>query len=111
MLLATFFALQQQPAPRRVVQDSGVVVTNPRISPAGVQSVFDGRVTGVRFAAPGELWVSVPGSAFHISWADNRVIARGAISGRAGVQGVVVDPVTSRALVTSVGRLRDTTSA
>ena len=114
MLFAALIALQQeptQPTPRRVVPDSGIVVTNPRISPAGVQSVFDGRVTGVRFAAPGELWVAVPGSAFHLSWADNRVIARGDLPGRSGVQGVVVDPVTSRALVTSVGRLRDTTAS
>jgi YVTN family beta-propeller protein len=113
MILAALIALQQapaQPAPRRVVPDPGIVVTNPRVSPAGVQSVFDGRVTGVRFTAPGELWVIVPGSAFHLSWSDNRVIARGPLDGRSGVQGVVIDPVTSRALVTSVGRLRDTTA-
>src|SRR5690349_7125558 len=112
MIFLTLIVLQQpsQPTPRRSVPDPGIVVTNPRVSPAGVQSVFDGRVTGVRFGAPGELWAIVPGSAFHLSWADNRVIARGLLDGRAGVQGVVVDPITGRALVTSVGRLRDTTA-
>jgi YVTN family beta-propeller protein len=90
--------------PRRDVRDPGVIATDQRVTPAGVQSVFDGRVTGVRFGSTSDLWVAVPGSAFHIAWADNRVIARGRFDGRAGVQGVAVDPVTRRALVSSVGR-------
>jgi Phosphoesterase family/Lactonase, 7-bladed beta-propeller len=95
----------QQP-PRRSVPDPGVVASLQRATPAGVQSVFDGRVTGVRFGAtPGELWVAVPGSAYHLTWADNRVLARGAFEGRAGVQAVVFDPIRRRALVTAIGHV------
>jgi YVTN family beta-propeller protein len=90
--------------PRGNVRDPGVIATDQRVTPAGVQTVFDGRVTGVRFATPADLWVVVPGSAFHIAWADNRVIARGRFEGRSGVQGVAIDAATGRALVSSVGR-------
>src|SRR5947208_14503294 len=97
---------QQPPTPRRTVPDPGVIASTQQVTPAGVQSVFDGRVTGVRFGSkPGELWVAVPGSAYHLAWADNRVLARGAFDGRAGVQAVTFDPVQSRALVTTVGRV------
>lgn len=97
---------QQPPAPRRIVPDPGVVASLQRATPAGVQTVFDGRVTGVRFGAtPNELWVAVPGSAYHLAWADNEVLARGSFSGRAGVQALVFDPVKHRALVTTVGRV------
>jgi YVTN family beta-propeller protein len=51
------------------------------------------------------LWVVVPGSAYHLSWSDNRTLARGTFDGRSGVQGLAVDPVNHRALVSSVGRV------
>ena len=109
MILLPFLLVQgaqQPPAPRRSVPDPGVVATLQRTTPAGVQSVFEGRVTGVRFgASSSELWVAVPGSAYHLAWADNRVLARGAFQGRAGVQAVTFDPVKRRALVTTVGRV------
>ena len=106
LILIASLLLQQVPTPpRRNVPDPGVIATDQRVTPAGVQSVFDGRVTGVRFgAAPGELWVSIPRSAYHLAWADNRVLARGAIAARSGVQGIAIDPIRGRALVTSVGR-------
>ena len=96
----------QQPAPRRTVPDPGVVANLQHVTPAGVQSVFDGRVTGVHFgASSSDIWVAVPGSAYHLTWADNRVLARGAFDGRAGVQAVAFDPVRHRALVSTVGRV------
>ena len=91
--------------PRRGVPDPGTIATDQRVTPAGVQSVFDGRVTGVRFSSPSTLWVVVPGSAFHLAWSDNRVIAHGRFNGRSGAQGLAIDPANGRALVTSVGRL------
>src|SRR4051812_18555747 len=97
---------QQPPAPRRTVPDPGVVASLQKATPAGVQSIFEGRVTGVRFGTtPGELWVAVPGYAYHLTWSDNRVLARGALGGRAGVQAGAFDPVKRRALVTTVGRV------
>ena len=55
--LVLALVLQQPPQPpRRDVPDPGVIATEQRVTPAGVQSVFSGRVTGVRFgAAPGAL--------------------------------------------------------
>ena len=92
--------------PRREISDPGVIVSDQRVSPAGLQSVFDGRVGGVRFGSkPGELWVAVPHTAYRLSWRDNRVIASAAFDGRPGVQGVAIDPVTGGALVSWVGRL------
>ena len=105
-MITLLLALQQPPAPRRTVPDPGVIASLQKATPAGVQSIFEGRVTGVRFgSAPGELWVAVPGSAYHLTWSDNRVLARGAFDGRAGVQAVAFDPVRRRALVTTVGRV------
>src|ERR687888_576736 len=47
------------PQPKREISDPGVIATNQRVTPAGVQSVFTDRVFGVRFGArPGEIWVT-----------------------------------------------------
>lgn len=94
------------PLPQRIVRDSGVIATDQRVTPAGVQSVFTGRVGGVRFGDQAStIWVASPGGLYQLSWATNRTVAHGAYDGRAGVQGVAFDPVTNRAYVTSIGRL------
>jgi YVTN family beta-propeller protein len=112
MIVALFLALQagtQQPRPRppqRPLPDPGVIAVEQRVTPAGVQSVFEGKVGGVRFGRdPGELWVAVPGAAYRLAWRDNRAITTSAFDGRAGVHGVAIDPVTGRAIVSSVGKL------
>jgi YVTN family beta-propeller protein len=112
MLVALFLALQagaQQPRPRppqRPLPDPGVIAVEQRVTPAGVQSVFEGKVGGVRFGRdPGELWVAVAGAAYRLAWRDNRAITTSAFDGRAGVHGVAIDPVTGRAIVSSVGKL------
>src|SRR3954471_3320104 len=88
--------------PQRDIRDPGVIATDQRVTPAGVQSVFDGRVTGVRFGKKaGELWVAAANGAYRIAWQDNRVIASNRIDGRGGVHGVAIDPTTGNALVSS----------
>ena len=80
-------------APQRPLPDPGVIAVEQHVTPAGVQSVFRGKVGGVRFGrAPGELWVAVPGAAYRVSWSDNRVVASSAFDGRAdaGFAGAVV---------------------
>jgi YVTN family beta-propeller protein len=106
-LLFLMQAAQQPPKkPAREVPDPGVIATDQRITPAGVQSVFDGRVGGVKFGKnPGELWVTVPGATYRLAWLDNRVVASAKFDGRPGVYGVAVDPVTGRAFVSTVGKL------
>ncbi len=106
LLGSTAIGAQQTTPPRRELPDPGVIAINQQVNPAGLQSVFEGRVTGTRFAAePGHLWVAVTGGAFLLDWAQNRVVARVAFDGRAGVHGVTVDPVTGAAYVSSVGKL------
>ncbi|MFN8579944.1 MAG: hypothetical protein U0163_03065 [Gemmatimonadaceae bacterium] len=105
-LLSSPLAAQQGRGPLRDLPDPGVIATNQHVNPAGLQTVFDGRVTGTRFGArSGQIWVAVPGNAYLLDWAENRVIARVPFDGRSGVHGVVVDPVSGAALVSSVGRL------
>lgn len=90
----------------RAGTEPGIIASNQRITPAGVQSVFDGRVTGLRFGAnPGELWVAVPGNVIHLEWSASRVLRRETFNGRAGIYGLVMDPVTHRAFVSTVGRV------
>ncbi|MBI3504580.1 MAG: bifunctional YncE family protein/alkaline phosphatase family protein [Proteobacteria bacterium] len=92
--------------PRRAVPDSGIIATDQRVTPAGVQSVFDGRVGGVRFGATAsEIWVAVPNGAYLLDWRANRVIAHGAYDGRSGVHGIAYDATANRAYVSSVGML------
>src|SRR5947208_1413279 len=109
MLIAVLALVQgvQVPAPpRREIPDPGAIATDQRVTPAGVQSVFTDRVFGVRFGAkPGEVWVSIHGAAYRLGWRDNAVLGSAAFDGRAGVQGIAIDPVTRRTLVTSVGLL------
>ena len=58
---------QAPPQPRRTVPDSGVIATTAQVTPAGVQSVFGARVTGVRFGKrPGEIWVSANWAAYRL---------------------------------------------
>ena len=110
MLLALTLALQAgaqfPPMPQRHVPDSGVIASGARVTPAGVQSVFEGQVGGVRFGRnPAELWVAVPNHAYHLAWRENRVLSQAAFVGRPGVQGVSLDPASGRVLVTAVSKL------
>ena len=107
-VLAFAFLQLQQPvaAPQRTVSDPGVIAVDQRVTPAGVQSVFSGRVAGVRFGAEsGEVWAAVPGGAWRLAWRDNRVVSRAEYEGRPGVHGIVIDPVTKRAVIASVSKL------
>ena len=111
MIVAFLLALQGRapqappPAPRREVADSGIIATGQAVTPAGVQSVFDGRVTAVKFGAnPGEIWVAAPGGAYRLSWASNRVVASARFDGAPGVHGIAVDRTGDRVLFTTVGR-------
>ena len=101
----------QQAAPHRDVRDPGVIATGQRTSPAGVQSVFDGRVYGVRFGrSSAEIWVAAPNTTYRLDWRANRAMARARVAGTPGVFAVAVDPVTHRAFVSSVGRLTATSA-
>src|SRR3954465_14894133 len=91
---------------QRKVNDPGVIATGQRVTPAGLQSVFEGRVYGVRFGRTAdEAWVPSPGGATLLGWRANRVIAQAPIDGRPGVYGVTVDRASATTYVSSVGKL------
>ena len=112
LVVAALIQAQSVPRPPlRDVRDPGVVATGQRISAMGVQSVFTGRVSGVRFGrTPDELWVATPSTTYRLDWRANQATARVRVDGTPGVHGVTIDPVTHRALVSSVGRLPATSS-
>ena len=114
LVFAALLQAQQPPrppAPRRDIPDPGVIATGQRVSPAGLQSSFDGRVYGVRFGKTSdEVWVAAPNTTYRLDWRANRAIARARVTGTPGFHGIAIDPVTRRALVSSVGRLQATSA-
>src|SRR2546428_6869551 len=107
LVLLQGVAQQPIPQPRREITDPGVIATDQRVTPAGLQSVFTGRVTGVRFGArPGEIWVTVPGALYRLGWRDNAVLGSTAFDGHSGLQGIAIDPVSTagRAVFSLVGK-------
>src|SRR5690348_15822196 len=105
LVLAALVSLQQNPParPGADVKDPGVVATGQRVTPAGVQTVFAGKVGGVRFGrSSDEVWVAVPGNVMRLEWRNNTVAARAPMSGSPGVYGVAVDPLTKRVFASFV---------
>jgi len=71
-----------------------------------VQSVFQGRVTGLRFGRePGEIWVAAGATVYRLGWAGNQVRQAVTIRGRAGIYGLTRDAAAGRMLLSWVGRV------
>jgi YVTN family beta-propeller protein len=76
--LLTLGQTAQEPVPG--VPDPGVITTGQQITPAGVQTVFDGRGYGVVFGgSEDKVWVLVSGPSrvaaiYQFSWQDNRLL-------------------------------------
>ena len=89
--------------PVRAVPDPGVVTTRQGITPAGVQSVFNGRVFGVAFGSSSDtLYVVLSSGAIYlINWQSNRVLSLLKGPARPGMQGVALDPLTSDLLLSA----------
>src|SRR5438874_2688833 len=111
IVLAIPAAAQDSIAARlpRSVKDPGVITTEQRITPAGSQTVFDGRVYGVAFgSSTDELWVMVSGSTgrspavYQLAWRDNRVAGRSIFGGSPGFQGLTLDRETGAPVITWV---------
>jgi YVTN family beta-propeller protein len=92
--------------PVRGVTDPGVITTRQGITPAGVQSVFDGRVYGMTFGATAdELWVLTGRTRgnkpqlYRLDWKQNAVRDRWELEGTPGLQGLAFDPVRKSPLV------------
>jgi YVTN family beta-propeller protein len=88
-------------AQERVVKDPGVITTRQAITPAGLQSVFKGRVNGVAFGkTSSEVWVLHAHEVTFLDWRANKALAHIAFEGSAGLGGIRYDPSADRALVT-----------
>jgi YVTN family beta-propeller protein len=92
-------------APVRAVTDPGVVTTRQAITPAGVPTVFNGRVYGVAFgASASELWVLNATDVFRLDWKNNKILDRILLSASPGLQSLQWDAVAGRALVGALAR-------
>lgn len=90
--------------PVRAVTDPGVVTTRQTITPAGIQTVFNGKVYGVAFGAtPSEVWVlnghGGKAQIFRLDWAANKVLQQIRVDDRAGLQGIQYDRAGERVLL------------
>jgi YVTN family beta-propeller protein len=102
-VIACSAAAQTVERPVRAVTDPGVVTTRQTITPAGVPSVFQGRVYGVVFGADAsEIWVLHASSVYRMNWRGNRVIERLALDGTPGLQGIRYDEESKRAIAVSM---------
>src|SRR5947207_5876248 len=86
--------------PIRGVADPGVVTTRQAITPAGVPSVFQGRVFGVAWAGDtGDLWVLHATQVYRLDWKNNRVVTHVPHGGAPGNQAIAADPATGDAVI------------
>ena len=78
------------------VADPGVVTTRQAITPAGVQSIIDGRLYGVAFGSePGTVYAAEgSGTIYKLNWMDAQVLQVIRGERRPGMQGLVTDPAT-----------------
>ena len=98
-------AAQTAEKPVRAVTDPGVITTRQSITPAGVQSVFQGRTYGVSFGtSPAEIWVLNVTRVFKLDWRANRVLERIPLGGSPGLEGIQYDTVAGRVLVAAAAR-------
>jgi YVTN family beta-propeller protein len=102
LLIALLSAASAQ---QRTISDPGVITTRQAITPAGLQSVFNGRVYGVAFGkTPDELWVLHAHEISLVDWRDNKSLAHIPFEGAAGLGGIRYDPSADRALVNIANR-------
>jgi YVTN family beta-propeller protein len=96
-LIASSASVQAAQQPIRDLSDPGVVPTRQVLTPAGMQSVFSGRLYGVAFDPSGDsVWVLTPPcSVYQLNWKENKVerfyeLGKGGIY-KPGLQGIRYD--------------------
>lgn len=109
VLLLLMPILAQTPdKPLRSVTDPGVVTTRQNITPAGVQTVFDGRVYGIAFGeSANEIYALTSRgrvnqtNVIKLDWKANAVLQRVTLKENPGLQGLLLDPVTGKLLISA----------
>lgn len=90
-------------AQMRAVTDPGVITTRQTITPAGVPTVFDGRVYGVAFGEDSStIWVANATKLFEFDWRQNRSLEAIALTGTPGLQGIQFDSAAKRPLLSGM---------
>jgi YVTN family beta-propeller protein len=104
LLCAFSTAHAQMPeTPVPAVQDPGVIVTRQAVTPAGAQTVFNGFVHRVGFAADGQLWALAGGAMYRLDWRENKISLDHKLPGERGMRGLAIDS-NGRAAVTHVAQ-------
>ena len=92
-------------AQTRAVTDPGTITTRQAITPAGVPTVFDGRVYGVAFGEDAStIWVANAEKLFQLDWRQNRSLEAIMLNGLPGLQGIQFDSVAKRPLLAGLRR-------
>lgn len=105
IFLCAGLCAQTTERPVRSVTDPGVVTTRQAITPAGVPTVFQGRVYGVVFgASPPEIWVLTATRVYRLDPQANRVLYNIPLDGAPSLQGIRLDEPAGRVLVGSTAR-------
>ncbi len=105
MRLILFFAAslalaQTADQPLHAVSDPGVVTTRQAITPAGVPTVFQGRVYGVAFGkTSSDLWVANASRLYRLDLKANRIAEMIPTEGQPGLQGITFDTATGRPMI------------
>ena len=104
--VATPSLAQTVQQPLRGVTDPGVITTRQTITPAGMQSVFDGRVFGITFGkSADDIWVLTGRTKagkpqlYRLDWRANAVEAREEFAGAPALQGIARHPDAESPLV------------
>jgi DNA-binding beta-propeller fold protein YncE len=104
-LIAVSALAQTAQQPARAVTDPGVITTRQAITPAGVPSVFRGKVFGVTFGeSSADVWVLAGNDVYRMDWKANRVVDRVALGGTAAMQGIRYDAGRKRAIAPSAAQ-------
>jgi len=86
--------------PLHAVSDPGVVTTRQAITPAGVPTVFAGRVYGLTYGkTSSDLWVANASRLYRLDVKGNRIAEIIPTEGQPGLQGIAFDPATDRPLI------------
>lgn len=98
-LFLTLLQAQTPERPVRAVTDPGTVTTNQQVTPAGVQSIFQGRVYGVTFAGKAEeIHVLQATGLYRMNWKENQVLERVPVKGKIALQGLTWNAAAGRSM-------------
>ena len=97
--------------PVRSVLDPGVITTRQALTPAGLQTVFIGRVHAVAFGATNDTVFALTDTQraaqmYRLDWSGNKVVERAKAAVTPGMQSMAFDAVGQRVIVAGVGRLK-----